>query len=149
MWGSSQQDFFSSTVFWSSSLVPHLTHELLRQNKGINDELFPHWETTSDLPEACESWSKSTVSKFSFVFLALHQQLVQSQENTQENTDWLSVSFLINAQRHDLDSSGKDVMCAQVHIWDVSACIFNEVFYTNEHNGRHAPKEKPVYLWKT
>lgn len=41
-----------------------------------------------------------------------------------------------------MDLSGKDVMCAQVHIWEVSAWIFYEVFYPNEHNGRCAPKKQ-------
>lgn len=38
------------------------------------------------------------------------------------------VPFLINAQRHDLDSRGNSIMCAQVHVWEVSACFFNVAF---------------------
>lgn len=40
----------------------------------------------------------------------------------------------MNAQRHDLDLRGNSIMCAQVHVWEVSACIFNVAFYLNESN---------------
>lgn len=38
----------------------------------------------------------------------------------------------MNAQRRDLDLRGNSIMCAQVHVWEVSACIFNVAFYCNE-----------------
>lgn len=52
--------------------------------------------------------------------------------------------FLINAQRHDLDSRGNSIMCAQVHVWEVSACFFNVAFYLNECS--RAPKKMCTFI---
>lgn len=77
-----------------------------------------------------------------------HQWLVSQ---SQENHEWLNMHFLINAQRRDLDLRGNSVMCAQVHVWEISACIFNVAFYRNESNrGRAAGKMcVSLFFWRT
>jgi len=84
-------------------------------------------------------------------FFPLHQAFVSQ---SAKNHEWLKMHFFlifINARRHDLDLRGKSIMCAQVHVWEVWACIFNVAFYLNEGNRGCGPGKVCVhlFLWKT
>lgn len=87
-----------------------------------------------------------------------HSAIIQRTVRSDESQLWVCLSFSFSAafsqsreipwviewilfRRHDLDLRGNRVMCAQVHVWEVSACIFNVAFYFNEHSGGCAAGE--------
>lgn len=95
------------------------------------------------LPLNRRLWDLMKVSCEYVCLLFLHWWLVSQ---SLENCKWLNMHFCIYAQRHDLDLRVNSIMWAEVHVWEVSACIFNVAFYLNESNRGCAPGKMRVHL---
>lgn len=113
-----------------------LGERLPKQNKGIKNELCSHQETRSPLKQKTVRSDESQL----WVFIFFPPLYISGSFHSLLRI----MPFLINAQRHDLDSRGNSIMCAQVHVWEVSAWFFNVAFYLNECS--RAPKKMCTFI---